>query len=74
MSKKGCAADNAAVKVCSAPPRMKMFYGRPWGGVRLGEFMDTLSEYPRWYNQTRIKMSLGGMSPLEYRNRLGWAV
>ncbi|WP_337271293.1 IS3 family transposase, partial [Oryzifoliimicrobium ureilyticus] len=27
--------------------------------------------YIRWYNQHRIKISLGGLSPLEYRRNLG---
>ena len=27
-----------------------------------------------WYNEERIKMSLGGMSPLEYRRSLGLAI
>ncbi|MBR5405999.1 MAG: IS3 family transposase, partial [Lachnospiraceae bacterium] len=28
-------------------------------------------EYMHWYNEDRIKMSLGGMSPLQYRCSLG---
>ncbi|WP_224051848.1 IS3 family transposase, partial [Burkholderia cepacia] len=27
----------------------------------------------RWYNAKRIKISLGSLSPLEYRERLGLA-
>ncbi|MCH8530896.1 MAG: IS3 family transposase, partial [Saccharospirillum sp.] len=30
-------------------------------------------EYIRWYNEARIKMSLGGISPIEYRQSLGIA-
>ena len=30
-----------------------------------------LDEYLHWYNEKRIKMSLGAMSPLEYRRDLG---
>ncbi|MEX0451806.1 IS3 family transposase, partial [Spiribacter sp. 218] len=29
--------------------------------------------YIRWYNESRIKMSLGGRSPIEYRRDLGIA-
>ncbi|MBD9542270.1 IS3 family transposase, partial [Ensifer sp. ENS04] len=29
--------------------------------------------YIRWYNQHRIKISLGGLSPAEYRRNLGIA-
>nr|MDA3951385.1 IS3 family transposase [Spirochaeta sp.] len=28
----------------------------------------------RWYNEKRIKLSLGGVSPVEYRERLGLTV
>ncbi|WP_293934405.1 IS3 family transposase, partial [Iodobacter sp.] len=27
--------------------------------------------YIRWYNEKRIKVSLGALSPIEYRKRLG---
>ena len=31
-------------------------------------------QYLHWYNDERIKISLGGMSPLEYRRSLGIAI
>ena len=37
------------------------------------EFMSRLDGYLHWYNERRIKMSLGGKSPLEYRQALGCA-
>ena len=33
--------------------------------------MEILDNYIRWYNEVRIKLSLGGMSPLEFRRSLG---
>ena len=36
--------------------------------------MKTLNDYIIWYNQKRIKISLGNMSPLEYRQSLGLKV
>ena len=30
-----------------------------------------LDAYVRWYNEKRIKLSLGSLSPLEYRQSLG---
>ena len=36
-----------------------------------GELIAILDEYLHWYNEKRIKMSLGAMSPLEYRRNLG---
>jgi hypothetical protein len=52
--------------------RMKneMFYNRSWEGVSIDEFISILDEYLVWYNTKRIKMSLGGMSPLQYRQSL----
>ncbi|HCT33203.1 MAG TPA: hypothetical protein DF966_08585, partial [Sulfitobacter sp.] len=35
------------------------------------QFIDEVDAYIRWYNETRIKMSLGGRSPIEYRKSLG---
>ncbi|WP_417003816.1 IS3 family transposase, partial [Adlercreutzia equolifaciens] len=34
---------------------------------------DELDSYIRWYNEERIKLSLGGMSPVQYRKSLGLA-
>jgi len=45
--------------------------GRPWMGVSINAFIGKLDAYVRWYNEKRIKLSLGGMSPLEYRRCLG---
>ena len=37
------------------------------------QFIAELDAYLRWYNETRIKMSLGGKSLVEYRQGLGIA-
>jgi transposase InsO family protein len=50
-----------------------MFYNRKWFGVSIAEFMDILNRYLHWYNEQRIKMSLGALSPLEYRRSLDLA-
>ncbi|MBQ9239935.1 MAG: IS3 family transposase, partial [Duodenibacillus sp.] len=34
-------------------------------------FMASLDSYMHWYKEKRIKVSLGGLSPLEYREALG---
>jgi transposase InsO family protein len=49
----------------------EFFYNRDWRGVSVESFIDQLDEYLRWYSEERIKMSLKGMSPLEYRRSLG---
>jgi transposase InsO family protein len=33
----------------------------------LEQFYEKLDEYIWWYNNKRIKMGLGGLSPIEYR-------
>lgn len=50
-----------------------MFYNRDWSGVSIREFIDILDAYLVWYNEKRIKTSLGNMSPKEYRQSLGLA-
>ena len=37
------------------------------------EFTAELDAYIRWYNEARIKISLGSMSPMEHRKSLGFA-
>lgn len=70
MSKKGCSPDNAACEGFFGRLKNEMFYGRSWSGVSLDDFMYTLDSYLKWYNEKRIKMSLGAKSPLEYRQSL----
>ena len=66
MSKKGCSPDNAACEGLFGRIKNEMFYNRSWAGVSIEEFIDILDEYLHWYNEKRIKMSLGVLSPLEY--------
>lgn len=67
MSKKGCSPDNSACEGFFGRLKNEMFYGRDWRGVPLEKFMAQIDEYMHWYGNTRIKESLGGMSPMEYR-------
>ena len=48
-----------------------MFYNADWSGVNISEFIGILNDYLYWYNEKRIKKSLGYLSPIEYRHRLG---
>lgn len=73
MSKKGCSPDNAACEGFFGRLKNELFYGRNWDHVSIESFMNLLNEYMHWYNEDRIKMSLGGMSPLQYRRSLGIA-
>lgn len=51
---------------------LKMKCSTTGHGISLDEFIDILDNYLVWYNEQRIKLSLGGMSPIEYRQSLGW--
>ena len=73
MSKKGCTPDNAACEGFFGRLKNEMFYNRNWSNVSIEEFIDRVDRYIRWYNERRIKLSLGGLSPFEYREALGVA-
>lgn len=71
MSKKGYSPDNAACEGLFGRVKNEMFYNKKWFNVTIDEFIDQLNNYIIWYNETRIKLSLGNMSPVEYRRSLG---
>ena len=71
MSKKGCSPDNAACEGFHGRLKNEFFYNRDWRDVTVEKFIDQLDEYLHWYSEERIKISLGGMSPIEYRRSLG---
>lgn len=73
MSRKGCSPDNAACEGFFGRLKNEMYYHRSWLGTTIEQFIRELHSYIRWYNASRIKLSLGGMSPLEYRRHLGIA-
>lgn len=70
MSKKACGADNAACEGFFGRLKNEMFYHQSWSHISTKEIIHILDEYLVWYNEKRIKLSLGGMSPLEYRRSL----
>jgi transposase InsO family protein len=70
MSKKACTADNAACEGFFGRLKNEMYYNRTWNGTSMQEFIEVVDEYINWYNQKRIKLSLGGLSPAEYRQSL----
>lgn len=71
MSKKGCSPDNSACEGFFGHLKNEMFYNRSWNGVSVKQFISILNDYILWYREKRIKLSLGGLSPIEYRKRLG---
>ena len=71
MSKKGCSPDNSACEGVFGRIKNEMFYNADWSGVNISEFIGILNDYLYWYNEKIIKKSLGYLSPIEYRHRLG---
>ena len=71
MSRKGCSPDNAACEGFHGRLKNEFFYGRDWRNVSVSSFISLLDEYLHWYCEERIKMSLGGMSPLQFRRAHG---
>lgn len=73
MSRKGCSPDNAACEGFFGRLKTELFYPRDWRTASIEEFIEELDSYIRWYNEERIKISLGAQSPIEYRRSLGIA-
>ena len=71
MSRKACCPDNAACEGFFGRLKTELFYSQHWQSTTIEQFTQTLDSYIRWYNEKRIKLSLGSLSPVEYRRSLG---
>lgn len=65
MSKKGCSPDNSACEGFFGRLKNEMFYFRSWNDV--DELDRAINDYIEFYNNVRIKESLGGLSIAGYR-------
>ena len=65
MSRKGNCLDNSPVQSFFARLKVEFYYGSRFASIE--DFYQKLDNYIWWYNNKRIKMGLGGMSPVEYR-------
>ena len=74
MSKKGCSPDNSACEGFFGHLKTEMFYGRNWDEYSIDDFIQEVDAYIHWYRSDRIKSTLGGLSPLDYRRSIGIAV
>lgn len=72
MSRKGCSPDNAACEGFFGRLKTELFYPRSWQDITIEQFTQIVDSYIRWYNEKRIKLSLGSLSPMEYRESLGF--
>ena len=73
MSRKGCSPDNAACEGFFGRLKTEMVFTRDWLSTTIEKFVAAVDAYIRWYNDARIKISLGFRSPVEHRSRLGIA-
>lgn len=71
MSKKGCSPDNSACEGFFGRLKNEMFYNRSWSNTSIEEFIKILNRYIHWYGNKRRKLTLGGLSPIQYRKKLG---
>ena len=75
MSRKGCTPHNQRIRRLSSKLlKTEMFRKRKWGSVTLKELEERINRYIVWYNTTRRKCSLKGVSPMEFRQNLGLAL
>ncbi|VWB96689.1 integrase catalytic region [Burkholderia lata] len=51
--------------------KTELFYARDRQTISTDQFIKVVDSYIRWYNEKRIKISLGALSPIEYRESLG---
>lgn len=65
MSRKGNCHDNAAMESFFGVLKTEFFYLNQFKSV--GQLRRGLTNYIRYYNEERIKMQLGGLSPVAYR-------
>ena len=73
MSRKGNCYDNCIMETFFGRLKNEMFYGEKWDKISVEEFFSIINQYMQWYRDKRIKLSLGGLSPMEYRRSLGIA-
>ncbi|HGA1692845.1 TPA: IS3 family transposase, partial [Escherichia coli] len=65
MSRKGNCLDNAVMENFFGHLKEEMYYR--WDYRNVEELENAVNEYITYWNQKRIKLSLGGLSPVEYR-------
>ena len=70
MSRRGCSPDNAACEGFFGRLKTEMFFARQRLSTIIEEFVAALDAYIRWYNDPRIKSSLGFRSPAGHRRNL----
>jgi putative transposase len=65
MSRKGNCHDNAAMESFFGTLKSEFFYLTKFASIE--DLQSGLAEYIRYYNHDRIKLSLGGLAPVQFR-------
>ena len=65
MSRKGNCLDNSVMENFFGIMKSELLYANEYRSME--QFKKDLKDYIDWYNNTRIKMKLKGMSPAKYR-------
>ena len=73
LSKKDCSPDSSAAEGFFGRLKGEMYFGEGKDRCTLAELREALDEYLHCYHEKRIKISLGGLSPLQYRRKLDYA-
>lgn len=71
MSRKGWSQDSAACEGFFGRLKSELFYPRDWKATTIEQFVKEVDASIQWYNEKRIKIYLGALSPIEYRKSLG---
>ncbi|WP_314549344.1 IS3 family transposase [uncultured Gemella sp.] len=67
MSRKGTSADNAFMESFFGVLKSEMYYGFEDTFKNKYELKEVIIDYIKYYNEERIKLNLGGVSPVNYR-------
>ena len=67
MSRKGTSVDNAFMESFFGVLKSEMYYGFENTFKNKYELKEAIIDYIKYYNEERIKLNLGGLSPVNYR-------
>ena len=68
MSRKGNCYDNSPMENFFGIMKQEMYYGKVY--ISYSDLKEAIDKYIRYYNEKRIKASLGYQSPVEYREHM----
>lgn len=72
MSRKGNCFDNSIMESFFGIMKNEIYYGHEYEYDSFEEFLKVVDDYMFYYNNERIKQKTGWMSPIRYRESLGF--